>query len=206
MRVSFTGHRPKELFGQHGIDNPEAKLLASNLTKLIEKLIVDKNADTFVSGGALGLDQIAFICVHHLKKKYPHIKNILAVPYKDQPTIWEAQLEKAINNGWDKVIKEAQSTVQRYENILKVADKIVYVDEIDKYKPRNMKDEDIGKHSNQKLQLRNIYMLDESDLLIAVYNGSGKGGTYNCIKSAKGKKMPIIYVDPNNDFKIGKGD
>lgn len=200
VTVSFTGHRPKELFGTYDSDNPKAHILARELTKEIERLIVEEEADKFVSGGALGVDQIAFICVHMLKKKYPHIQNILAIPYKNQTAAWEESLEKAKRNGWTKAIKDLELTLKRYAHILSVSDERIYVDTIPKYQPKNMKPEDIDEHSNAKLQMRNIYMLDQCNVLVAVYNGSGSGGTYNCVKAAKEKGLRIIYLDPNQDF------
>lgn len=47
-----------------------------------------------------------------------------------------------------------------------------------------------------KLQKRNESMVDDCDILIAVWNGSEQGGTYNCIKYAKKKGRTIIYIDP----------
>lgn len=46
-------------------------------------------------------------------------------------------------------------------------------------------------------QKRNEWMVDNSDVVMAYWTGKEKGGTYNCIKYAKGKK-PIanIYYDP----------
>ena len=45
-----------------------------------------------------------------------------------------------------------------------------------------------------KMQKRNEAMVDDCDLLIAVWNGA-PGGTENCIKYATGKKK-IIRLDP----------
>jgi len=202
--ASFTGHRPKEIFGTYDMDNPRAKLLAHELKKEIERLIVEDGVDAFISGGALGTDQIAFICVHQLKKKYPHIKNILAVPYEDQANGWEEQLEKARLNKWKKAISDLELTLKRYEKIVEVADEVVYVDTFEKYQPKNMKPEHVGRHSNPKLQMRNIFMVDHSEIVIAVYNGSGKGGTFNCYEDARKKNKHIIVLDPNNEFKVKK--
>lgn len=200
--VSFTGHRPKELFGTYDSDNPKAKLLALKLSEQIEKLIVEKGADTFVSGGALGVDQIAFICVQLLKKKYPHIRNILAIPYEDQPLAWEENLQKAKEKGWAKAISDLEKTLTRYYAMKEMADEVIYVDTLDGYKPRNMPDEQIGRHSNAKLQIRNLYMLDQCDILVAVYNGRGEGGTFNCVSEAEKRNMNILYMNPNEDFSV----
>jgi len=47
-----------------------------------------------------------------------------------------------------------------------------------------------------KMQIRNQYMVDNSDLVLAIYDGS-KGGTGNCVEYAKSKQKQIIIIDPN---------
>lgn len=44
--------------------------------------------------------------------------------------------------------------------------------------------------------IRNRYMVDNSDILIAVYDGSGKGGTAYTVNWAKKQGKPIILVNP----------
>ena len=45
--------------------------------------------------------------------------------------------------------------------------------------------------------LRNRYMVDNADLLIAVYNGSPKGGTAYTINYARKQGKDIIIINPN---------
>lgn len=201
--ASFTGHRPKKIFNSYSLENPRAKILADELLKVIEYMITKGNVKCFYSGGALGTDQLAFLCVHKLKQKYPEIKNILSVPYKQQDAKWKEQLEKAKVNNWTGTIKDLEKTLWRYNQIKKEADEIIYVDELEKYKPRGMEEEDIGKHSSAKLQLRNKHMVDNSDIVIAVFDGT-EGGTFNCVKYAKKVNKKIITLDPNNEFKMKK--
>lgn len=56
-----------------------------------------------------------------------------------------------------------------------------------------------GGYSPEKMQLRNEWMVDNSDLLIAVWNGN-KGGTGNCVRYAQLIKKPIHIINPK-DFK-----
>jgi len=51
-----------------------------------------------------------------------------------------------------------------------------------------------GEYSAHKLQVRNEWMVDHCDVLIAVWNGDTSGGTYNCIQYAKRKGVEIIYL------------
>ena len=49
------------------------------------------------------------------------------------------------------------------------------------------------------MQLRNQYMVDNSDLVLAIWNGKESGGTWNTIKYARkqGKKIQYLML---NDF------
>ena len=44
------------------------------------------------------------------------------------------------------------------------------------------------------MQKRNKYMVDQSDLVIAVWDGKKVGGTWNTIKYAKSKEKQVIYI------------
>jgi len=52
-----------------------------------------------------------------------------------------------------------------------------------------------GGYEPWKMQKRNEWMVDRSDLLIAVWDGS-KGGTYNCVNYAVDKGVEIKRIDP----------
>jgi len=52
-----------------------------------------------------------------------------------------------------------------------------------------------GGYSADKMQVRNIWMVDHCDTLIAVWDGT-KGGTGNCIEYAKSVNKEIYYIDP----------
>lgn len=51
-----------------------------------------------------------------------------------------------------------------------------------------------GKYAKWKMQVRNEYIVDNCDILVAYYLG-GFGGTANCINYAKSEKKEIIYVE-----------
>ncbi len=51
-----------------------------------------------------------------------------------------------------------------------------------------------------KMQVRNKAMVDNSDLVIAVYDGSG-GGTGNCVAYAQKQGKSIITIDPREVVK-----
>lgn len=79
------------------------------------------------------------------------------------------------SNQWNKKDR------QLYNYILSKADAVKLVSK-EEYKPYLM-------------QKRNEYMVDNSDIVIAVWDGS-KSGTANCIEYAKSKHKEIIYIKP----------
>lgn len=53
-----------------------------------------------------------------------------------------------------------------------------------------------GGYTAAKMQVRNEWMVDHCDVLVAVYNGADSGGTFNCIQYAKSVDKKIIFIDP----------
>jgi len=47
-----------------------------------------------------------------------------------------------------------------------------------------------------KMQIRNVWMVDNSDYVIAIWDGISKGGTQNCMDYAKSKGKPILLIQP----------
>jgi uncharacterized phage-like protein YoqJ len=45
-------------------------------------------------------------------------------------------------------------------------------------------------------QRRNEYMVDNADMVIAFWDGSTSGGTFNCVEYAKRKKKEIYQINP----------
>ena len=170
MKVCFTGHRPSKLPGGYYYYSPDNIKLGRELRKEILKLI-NQGATHFICGGALGVDQMAFMVLQKLKSEGYNIFVELAIPFEYQYTKWS---------------KEQQD--RHFEHISK-ANLVTYVDTIphyNKYLPQKT-------YAAQKLQLRNMYMVDNADVVIAVWNGTS-GGTKNCVDYAQkiGKKVVVI--------------
>lgn len=53
-----------------------------------------------------------------------------------------------------------------------------------------------GGYAAFKMQKRNEYLVDHCDKLIAIYDGSLFGGTYNCVKYANSVSKQIIVIKP----------
>lgn len=66
-----------------------------------------------------------------------------------------------------------------YRKMLSLANKVVYVTQ--------------QEYTSTCMQERNKWMVDNCDLLVAVWDGT-KGGTYNCIRYAESVKKPIHYL------------
>lgn len=70
-----------------------------------------------------------------------------------------------------------------YNRILKLADKVTLVTH-EAYKPYLM-------------EVRNRYMIDKANKILAIWNGDENGGTYNAVKYSKKKDKEMIYIDPS---------
>ena len=44
------------------------------------------------------------------------------------------------------------------------------------------------------MQKRNEFMVDKADMVLAIWNGNQKGGTWNTIKYATKTKTPLKYI------------
>ncbi len=74
---------------------------------------------------------------------------------------------------------------QQYNSLLRQAEEVKVVCE--------------GRYHASKMQIRNEWMVDNADEIIAVWDGSS-GGTSNCVKYAKEQGKKIYRIDPSNRF------
>lgn len=178
LTVCFSGHRPSKLEGGYNWNTDKNIQIIERLSQEVEKLILERDAGKFIFGGAIGIDQMAFEVVNKLKiSKYPNLELVLAIPFKNQDSKW---YEK--------------SDVIRYNCQKLIANKIVYVDELKgtKYFCDIV---ELGLYHIKKMQIRNEYMVDHSDIVIAVWDGS-IGGTKNCIDYARKLLKEIVRINP----------
>lgn len=78
--------------------------------------------------------------------------------------------------------KWPEASQKIYKALLSKADEIVIVSQ--------------GPYAPHKMQIRNQWMVNNCDKLIAVFNGS-LGGTYNCVQFAITQNKEIIRINPN---------
>lgn len=173
----FTGHRPNKLYG-YDIYSKEYMKLGKIIRDYIEKELIPKGYNTFITGGALGVDTIAFLVIQKLKIKYPNLRSIIAVPFLNQSIKWNT------------------TDIQRYEDMKKMADKVIEVDK--EMEKQGIKYSSlIGEYCKQKMMDRNHFMVDKSDFIIGVWDGSSSG-TKECLDYAAKKKLKGIYINPKN--------
>lgn len=56
-----------------------------------------------------------------------------------------------------------------------------------------------GSYAAYKMQVRNEWMVDHCEALIAVYNGDVTGGTANCVEYAQSVGRQIYFINPSID-------
>lgn len=185
--ATFTGHRPNKLYG-YDLRHPYYQVLAREILKKCEFLLLKKGVNFFISGCALGSDSVAFFAVEQLKRKYPdkEIKNILAIPYKDLAKAWKSNVD-----------------IDRFERMKRDCDGFIEVDSIPKYNPWGYT---VGEYNWNKLDSRNKFMVDYSNFIIAI-SLDVPSGTQNCINYLKENKPeveihkihPLRILEDNNN-------
>ena len=102
---------------------------------------------------------------------------IAACPYQGQERKWREDQQRS------------------YRDLLSKADELLFL-----YDPPTS-----DRDAAEKLQKRNEWMVDNSDVLLAVWDGVRKGGTWNCIKYAEKVGRPWVRIDPM-EFAVGRVD
>lgn len=171
MRICITGYRPKKLPARYGYNSHSAAY--NELGKaiydilLIEQLRHPGEALTCISGMALGVDQLYVRVAEHLKDS--------AYMKETSVKIIAAVPCRGQESKWP------ISGREEYHRILARCDIVHYITN--------------GSFTPSCMEERNHWMVDNSDAVIAVWNGQ-PGGTANCIRYAKQQHKMIYYVDP----------
>ena len=167
--VCATGHRLSGFswYNKNGNtlyneNNPECIKIKSLLMQELEKLILT-GYDYFISGMALGFDIWFAEAILELKKKYPHIKLIGALPCRNQTERWTDQKQ-----------------IDRYNYLITQLDDVRCIYDI---------------YEDGCLLERNRFMINNSSLVIALFNGLS-GGTKSTIDYAKKQGKEIIIIKP----------
>lgn len=165
VSVSFTGHRPNKIGGYEN-EIPEQVEKTKNWIEETTRKIIEKFDDIhFISGGAQGVDLWAAEIVLQHKEEYKN-KNITLTMAIPCPQFGEK---------WP---IETRNILNYYNS---VADRQIYV--------RSSYTGPIV------LQIRNEWMVNRSDIVLAVWDGSA-GGTRNCFVYAKDLDKRILRFNP----------
>jgi len=149
---------------------------------ICQHLFMTRGATEFISGGALGFDTIAARAIIWMKNNGYRGKVFLtmALPFPGYNKVWP------------------HGSIAEMESICNNgADRVLYVSQQTAYHPG-------------LLQIRNVWMKDNSDTAIILWDGS-KGGTFNfrtshiadtrCIPHVwiKPATMEVVWVEHNHD-------
>jgi len=77
--VCFTGHR------QIPLERDRAVRIA--VEEAVRDLVM-QGYDTFLTGGALGFDTLAQLTVIRLRREFPYLRSVMAIPCRDQDSRW----------------------------------------------------------------------------------------------------------------------
>lgn len=170
-----TGHRPNGMPARYGygIYNESWTELKNGLKNIIKWYRMSKNDNdiTLITGMALGVDQVFWLAASELRQEHPE---------------YNIKIEAAIpfkgqESKWPRLSQ------QDYKRMVDHSDIRTIVSD--------------GGYSSAKMETRNRYMVDKSNLIIAICN-KNTGGTANCIKYAKSKWKTVFVVNP--ETMIGK--
>lgn len=178
IHIGFTGHRPKKL-GGYNLNTQGYLNLQEDLETYIQRLL-DAGFKEVVghSGLALGGDTVWSKAILAMKEKHPgRVLFHAEIPMMEQPNAWFKQSDIDF---WHEQVERADF-------------KSVYgsLEGVDENKRRKL--------ASKFLDLRNEGMLDHSDVLLALYDGSS-GGTGNAVKYAKKINLVTHTVHPSVYF------
>ena len=132
----------------------------------------DKNFKTYICGGAIGFDALATQCVLNAKVIHQDITLVMALPFEGQEKKWPT------------------ATQETYHSLLSQADSIVHVDST------NGMDATPG-YSARKMFIRNEYMVNRSDVLVACISDQATPGSSHCVDYAIKKGIPVLRINPD---------
>lgn len=153
--------------GGYDESNPIMTDVKSRLDRAIDYALDSFGITTFISGMALGVDMAAAEIVLKKREQFPR---------------YGIRLVAAVPFEGQERMWPSQSQA-RWSEIIAQADEVHYVCE--------------PGYAARKMQKRNVWMVDNSSLVIAVWDGT-KGGTGNCVEYARkiDHKPRIISINP----------
>ncbi|MCI8913985.1 MAG: DUF1273 domain-containing protein [Lawsonibacter sp.] len=167
---AITGHRPSRFKWKYNENNSGCKRLKRRLKEQLVQLY-DRGVRHFYIGGALGTDLWS---------------GEILMELKEQPEYSGIELILVLpfmghDNNWDKASRHRLSVLRQHSAEVIVA----------------------GTAENPPVtnyRLRNQYMVDHADCLLAVYdnNRNLRSGTMQTVNYARRKKLPITLIHPDS--------
>ena len=105
---AFTGYRPSKMPWGYNESDARCAEFRFRLREALEYLIGQGYTD-FMSGGALGFDQMAARIVLSLREKYPWVRLIMVIPFDGQADKW------------------SQEQRGRWLEIIEASDKVIHI-------------------------------------------------------------------------------
>lgn len=167
VTISVTGHRPVYLFGY---ESKEYSNLFNSIKEVFSKVLTTCNTLSVITGGAQGVDQVAFWSAYMLKTETGRVYTKVAIPFKGQEKSWK---EKGTFGRLE------------YSTMLQNADNVVFL--ANEYR------------SPRQYTIRDMYMVNNSDMLLSVLNpdnANTKSGTKLTTDYALSKGIPVISLNP----------
>lgn len=175
LHIGLTGHRPSKL-GGYDISTPSYQKLQKDLEQYILHQLETHDIVVGHSGLALGADTIWSKAILSMREKHPgRVQFHAEIPFMSQHSKW---FKKSDIDFWHEQVETAD-------------DSTVYAD---------FKTEVTNAQAGKALNDRNIGMINHSDVMLALWDGS-KSGTGNAVNYSRSVDKHIQFIDPKNYFK-----
>lgn len=175
LHIGLTGHRPNKL-GGYDISTPSYQKLQNDLEQYIHYQLQSHDTVVGHSGLALGADTVWSKAIMNMREKHSdRVKFHAEIPFMSQHSKW---FKKSDIDFWHKQVDTAD-------------DSTVYGD---------FTTEITNAQAGKALNDRNIGMIDHSDVMLAIWDGSSSG-TGNAVKYSLSMNKPIQFIDPKKYFR-----
>ncbi len=169
MKIAITGHRPNKLGNDYDLTS---SLILSIKAEILKYVLGYKNREISFNGDYVRDLQLITGMALGIDTLFAEIAIEHNIPFIAAiPCYNQDKL-------WNQATKDKYSTIINNKLCC-----LVFVKE--------------GEYDNSCMQKRNEWMVDNCDILIAIWDGS-PGGTANCARYAKSQDKPIIYINPKD--------
>lgn len=170
--VAFTGHRKIE--GKYP-PSPKWESISQVVREMALSFVAMYDITHFVSGGALGFDQVAAAAVIRLRDQGFPVTLTFALPFPGFEVRWPEKSQAAL------------------KSLCRQANKVVFVDNDPRYFPWKMQRR--NKYMIDRAQ----------SVIALKYPAVKKGGTLNAVEYAEQKNRHILVIDPTQEPIISAG-